>query len=92
MGANHELCECIADWNQDKIGSGLSQKGLQWVFNPPAVSHMGRVLQHLARSCKKAVDVVLQNQVLTNKVLLTAFAELELLVNSHPVTVTTAIQ
>ena len=34
----------------------------------------------------KALDVVLQNQVLTDEVLLTAFAELEWLVNSRPLT------
>ena len=39
------------------------------------------------RSCKKALDVVLQNQVLTDEVLLTAFAEVEWPVNSRPLTV-----
>ena len=38
------------------------------------------------RSYKKALDVVLQNQVLTDEVLLTAFAEVEWLANSHPLT------
>ena len=54
------------------------------MFNPPATPHMGGVWEHLVRSCKKALDVVLQNQVLTDEVLLTAFAEVEWLVNSRP--------
>lgn len=43
---------------------------------------MGRFL----RSCKQALDVVLKNQVLTDEVLSTAFAEVEWLVNSRPLT------
>ena len=86
VGANRELRECINNWNQDTIGSVMSQDGIQWVFNPPAAPHMGGVWERLVRSCKKALDVVLQNQVLTDEVLLTAFAEVEWLVNSRPLT------
>ena len=86
VGANRNLRECISAWKQDKIRSALSQDGIQWVFNPPAASHMGGIWERLVRSRKKAVDVVLQNQVLTDEVLLTAFAEVEWLVNSRPLT------
>ncbi|XP_068728881.1 uncharacterized protein [Montipora capricornis] len=47
---------------------------------------MGGVWERLVRSCKKALDVVLRNQVLTDELLLTAFAEVEWLVNSRPLT------
>ena len=86
VGANRELRKRINDWNQDKTESVLSQEGIQWVFNSPAASHMGGVWERLVRSCKKALNVVLQNQVLTDEVLLTAFAEVEWLVNSRPLT------
>ena len=56
------------------------------VFNPPAVPHMGGVWERLVRSCKKVLDVVLRNQVLTDEVLLTALAKVEWLVNSRPLT------
>ena len=55
------------------------------MFNPPAAPHMGGVWERLTRLYKKALDV-LQNQVLTDEVLLTAFAEVEWLVNSRPLT------
>ena len=90
VGANNELRECIDDWNQHKIGSVLSQEGIQWVFNPPAAPHMGGVWERLVRSCKKALNVVLQNQVLTDEVLQTAFAEVEWVVNSRPLTQVTS--
>jgi len=38
------------------------------------------------RSRKKALNAVLHNQVVTDEVLLTAMAEVELLVNSRPLT------
>ena len=56
------------------------------MFNPPAASHMGGVWERLVRSCKKALDVVLRNQVLTHEVFLASFAEVEWLVNSRLLT------
>ena len=67
-------------------GIRTSKERIQWVFNPPAAPHMGRVRERLVRSCKKALDVVLQNQVLTDEVLLTAITEVESLINSRPLT------
>lgn len=63
----------------------LNQEGIQWVFNPPAAPHMGVVSERLVRLCKKTLDDVLQNQVLTDEVWLTAF-EVEWPVNSRPLT------
>ena len=84
--ANRELQECLANWNQDKIASGLSQEGIQWVFNPPVAPHVGGVWKRLVRSCKKALNAVLQNQLLTDEVLVTAITDVESLVNSRPLT------
>ena len=86
VGANRELRECISGWNQDKIGNALSQEGIQWVFSPPTAPHRGGLWERLVRSCKKSLNVVLHNQVLTDEVLSTAFAEVEWLVNSRPLT------
>ena len=44
------------------------------------------LLERLARSYKKALNVVLQNQFLTDEVLSTVFAKVEWLVNSRPLT------
>ena len=41
IGANRELKQCIENLNQDQIKNELSQKGIKWVFNPPASPHMG---------------------------------------------------
>ena len=47
---------------------------------------MGGVWERLVRSCKKALTVVLQSQVLKDEVLLTAIADVESLVNSRLLT------
>ena len=86
VGANRGLRANIAEWNQEKIASVLSQEGIQWVFNPPAAPHMGGVWERLVRSCKRALSVVLHNQVVTDEVLLTAMAEVESLMNGRPLT------
>ena len=86
VGANREIQECLNGWNQDKIAGALSKERIQWVFNPPVAPHMGGVCERLVRSCKKSLNVVLQNQVLTDEVFLTAITEVESLINSRPLT------
>lgn len=63
VGTNRELRESIDEWNQDTIGSVLSQEGIQWVFNLSAVPHIGAEWEHLVRSCQKALDRI--NSLLT---------------------------
>ena len=47
---------------------------------------MGGVWERLVISCKKVLNILLQNHVLTDEVLLTAITEVESLVNSRPLT------
>ena len=86
VGADRELKQSLQEWNQSQIADVLSQKGIQWHFNPPAAPHFGGIWERLVQSCKKALKVVLHGQVVTDEVLETAFAETEALVNSRPLT------
>ena len=43
IGGEKELRVMIECWNQAKIHDALLQKGIKWVFNPPAASHHGGV-------------------------------------------------
>ena len=86
MGADRELKQSLQEWNQSQIADFLSQKGIQWHFNPPAAPPFGGIWARLVHSCKKALKVVLHGQVVTDEVLETAFAETEALVNSRPLT------
>ena len=86
VGADRKLKQSLQEWNQSQIADFLSQKGIQWHFNPPAAPHFGGIWERLVQSCKKALKVVLHGQVVTDEVLETAFAETEALVNSRPLT------
>lgn len=41
--ADKELKEAIEGWNQQKVNSFCGQKKIEWIFNPPAATHMGGV-------------------------------------------------
>jgi len=70
----------------ESVPDYLSEKDIQWQFNPPASPHFGVIWEHFAQSRKKALKVVLHGQVVTDEVLETTFAETEALVNSRPLT------
>ena len=86
VGADRELKQSLQEWNQSQIADFVSQKEIQWHFNPTAAPHFGGIWERLVLSCKKALKVVLHGQVVTDEVLETAFAETEALVNSRPLT------
>ena len=71
---------------QSKTSDYLSQKDIQWHFNPPASPHFGGIWERLVQSSKNSLKVAIHDQVVTDEVLETAFAETEALVNSIPLT------
>ena len=62
VGAARELKECFAELQREEITVKLSELGMKWSFNPPAVPHFGGVRERLVRSCKKALLNVLRKQ------------------------------
>lgn len=50
ISADKKLQEAIKTLNQNKIQDAMSQKGIQWIFNPPAASHHGGVWERQIRS------------------------------------------
>ena len=57
--ADWELKQSLEDWNQSKISDCLSQKDIQWHFNPPASPHFGGIWECLVQSCKNSLKVVI---------------------------------
>ena len=86
IGAERELKESIAEWNQSRIQDKLSQENISWKFLPPAASHMGGAWERLVGTVKRALKVVIGTQTLTDEVLLTALAEVEGMINGRPLT------
>jgi hypothetical protein len=61
-------------------------KEIKWEFNPPAASHMGGVWERQIRTVRKVMNAILRNQVLDDERLDTLFCEVEMIVNSRPLT------
>ena len=86
VGAQQELKKALQDLNQTQINAELSKRGIRWVFNCPQASHMGGIWERVIRFIKRILQVLLQQQVVTDDLLLTLFAEVEFIVNSRPLT------
>ncbi|XP_075163344.1 uncharacterized protein LOC142235979 [Haematobia irritans] len=63
-----------------------SLDGIRWVFNPPAAPHMGGAWERLVRSVKTALYQICPQMTFTDETLKNAFAEVEFMVNSRPLT------
>ena len=85
-GAEKELRAMISSWNQAKIHDTLLQKGIKWVFNPPAASHHGGVWERLIRSTRKILGALTKEQVLDDECLQTLLCEAESIINGRPLT------
>ena len=86
IGANRELKESIAEWNEEKIEQQLQQKGITWVLQPPASPHMSGVWERLGQTTKKHLKNVVGDGLLNDLELRTLLAEIESIVNNRPIT------
>ena len=86
VGAHRELKEAIQGWNQAQIHSEMLQKGIDWIFNPPAGSHHGGVWERMIRSVRKVLNSTLNVQNLDEESLHTILCEVEAILNSRPIT------
>ena len=86
VGAQREIREAIKSWNQDQIHNTLLQKGINWIFHPPAGSHHGGVWERLIRSVRKVLNSTLNLQNLDEEGLHTVLCEVEAILNSRPIT------
>ena len=86
QGANNELKDLLAQFDQEKITNTMTTKGVKWVFNPPNAPHFGGAHEALIKSSKKAMKATLENADITDEELLTAIAGAEDLLNSRPLT------
>lgn len=86
VGAEKEMRESLKGWNQSKIAESLSQKGITWIFNPPAGSHFGGIWERQIRSVRRILTQLLRQQTLDDERLHTLFCEVESIVNDRPIT------
>ena len=86
LGANTELRESIARWNEEKIDRQSQQKGIKWVFQPPAAPHASGVWERLVQITKKHLKSAVADRLFGDIELRTPLAEVESIVNNRPIT------
>ena len=87
VGAYRELGATLKEWNnKHTLRKFLLQEAIEWLFNPPAASHMGGAWERLIRSVRRVFNAVVRNTVLDDDELSTVFCEVEAIVNNRPIT------
>ena len=86
MGAERVLREAIQGWNQAQIHDELRQRDIQWSFNLPAASHIGRVWERLIRSIRRALFALSNEREMNEDQLRTFLIEAESILKSRPLT------
>ncbi|XP_055614692.1 uncharacterized protein LOC129761013 [Uranotaenia lowii] len=84
-GAANELATQMKAINKEAART-FTNAETEWHFNPPSTPHMGGVWERKVRSVKDAFKVVAPRNRLDDEELLTFLAEVEIIVNSHPLT------
>lgn len=72
--------------NDINLPTELAKKRTQWHFSPPAAPHLGGILERLVQSRKRAMKTILNERAVSDKVLVTVFAEVPALLNGRPLT------
>ena len=86
VGAERELRREMAAWNQGRVQDELNERRIQWIFNPPAASHMGGVWERQIRSVRRILAGLTQEQVLSLEMLTTLLVVAEGIINNRPIT------
>ena len=82
-----ELKIADEEWNVEKdIQAYAAHRDIEWHFSPPHGPHFGGVWERMVQSSKRAMKIVLENRLITDKVLSVVVAEVSALLNSRPLT------
>ena len=87
VGGSKEFLDALKRWNKSHhLDSYLQHESIEWIFNPPAASHMGGVWERQIRTVRRIMQAILQGAVLDDEHLTTVFCEVESVVNNRPIT------
>ncbi|XP_048241823.1 uncharacterized protein LOC125374660 [Haliotis rufescens] len=91
VGCEREMREDIHLWNIEQLHQTFLQRNISWEFNPPSASHHGGVWERMIRTIRRILYSLLHSQVihLDDDGLQTLFCEVEVIVNSRPITTVT---
>jgi len=85
-GAELDVVKALKTWSQEEIKNKLNQRGVEWIFNPPAASHQGGVWERLIRSVRRILHSMIGERLLNDESLRTFLTEVEKIMNDRPIT------
>jgi hypothetical protein len=80
-----DLRDAMDLWNSEFIKSAMTQRHMEWEFNPPHASHMGSVWERVIRSVKVMRSITKEGS-FKNESLLTFMCLVENILNDRPLT------
>ena len=91
IGGRRLLEEALTEMSEDKIQRELLKENCDWVhfrMNPPKASHMGGVWERMIRSARVVLEALMtkHGHQLDDELLRTLLTEVELVINSRPLT------
>ena len=85
-GAELDVIKALKVWDQEKIKTTLTRRGIDWKFNPPVVSHQGGVWERLIRFIRRILYSLVGERLLNDEALRTFLVEVEKIWNDRPIT------
>lgn len=86
VAGEQEIRESLSNWNQDDLANRMTNRNVEWRFNPPAAPHFGGTWERLIKSAKVALRSILNHRSVSEEVLTTAMTGVEALLNARPLT------
>ena len=85
-GAELDVINALKVRDQEKIQSTMTQRGIEWKFNPPAASHQGGVWERLIHSIRRILHSMVGERLVNEETLRTFLVEVEKILNDRPIT------
>ena len=88
VGARNELLHAIEEMDHREIHAKLKKENMDWIFNPPAASHMGGVWERQIKTTRKVLAGLMEKYgyCLDEESFRTLICEVEAINNSRPLT------
>ena len=86
VGAQCELLQAIEEMDHEEICTKLKKENIDWIFNPPAASHMGGVWERQVKTTRKVLSGLMEEYgyCLDEEPFRTLMCEVEAIINSRP--------
>jgi transposase InsO family protein len=86
VAGDREIREQLDQLDQEKIGSNLANRYIEWHFSPPAAPHFGGAWERLIKSAKSAFRIATNEQSVNDEVFRSYMTRVEALLNDRALT------